>query len=118
MPVEMVCGEERRSGILDQSQLVALRLHPEHDHVGIALAGVRIVCIGLGRTEEDERLPTHLIDGVALRALQALNVWHRRGDLVHIAYPGGSISHNGEGTDSCQTVGVVSGVAVTGDSDP
>src|ERR1700758_2093311 len=123
MPVEMACGEERRPRILDERQLVALRLDPEHDHVGVAFAAVRIDRVGLRRTEEHERLAAHLINGVALRPLQAVDVRHRRGQPMHIAYPGGSISHSGDTTAFPLTsryppapYGITSDVAVDDDS--
>ena len=73
------------TGSENQRQLVAFRFHPEHDHVRIALAGVRIGRIGPGRAEEHERFPAHLVDRIALRTPQALDVRHRGGDLMHVA---------------------------------
>ena len=72
MPVEPVGGEERRVRVLDERQLVALGLHPDHDHVGVALAGVGILRVGLRRAEEHERLAAHLVDRVPLGTFDAV----------------------------------------------
>jgi hypothetical protein len=50
-------GEERRILVLDQGLLVGLQRHPEHDHVGVALAGARIGGVGPGGAEEHEDRP-------------------------------------------------------------
>ena len=60
---------------------------PEHDHVGVALAGLRVDRVRAGVAEEDERLAAHLVDRLVRGSGVNRDVRHREGELVHVLDP-------------------------------
>src|ERR687887_1405473 len=88
MTVEVAGGEERRGRILDQGLLVRLGGDPEHDHVRVAFAGLRVDRIRPRGAEEDERLPAHLIDRVAESAMDHRDMRHPSREFVDVLDPG------------------------------
>ena len=67
--------------------LSARRTDPEHDHVVVPLAGVRVEGVGARVAEEHERLAAHLVDRVALPAALDGDVRHAPGQVVHVLHP-------------------------------
>jgi hypothetical protein len=84
-------GEEGLGLVLDQGLLVRVGLHPEDDHVQVALAGVRVERVGAGPAEEDEGLAAHLVDGILLGRPVDGDVRHGEGELVDVLEPRGPI---------------------------
>src|SRR5262245_42370663 len=84
MAVEVRSGEERRGLVLNQRLLVRLRRNPEDDHVVVALAGDRIDRVRPRITEEDERLPADLVDGILVGPVLDGDVRHGQSYLVHV----------------------------------
>ncbi len=89
MAVEVRSAEERRRLVLNQRLLVRLGPHPEDNHILVALPGLGIDRIRPRITEEDERLPTHLLDGIVAGPVADGDVWHGQSKFVHILDPRG-----------------------------
>jgi hypothetical protein len=87
MAIEVGSGEERRRFVLYQRLLVRLGRNPEHDDVAVALSGLRVDSIRSRIAEEDEGLPTHLVNRVITGAVLHGDMWHAQSQLVHVLDP-------------------------------
>lgn len=105
MPVEVGGAEERRVGILNQRELVALGLHPEHDDVGVAFPGGRILGVGLRGTEEHERLATDLVNRIALGPLESFDMRHPQRQPMNVSFARGSLPHLRDDTAAIGSMG-------------
>jgi hypothetical protein len=86
MTVEVRRREEREGRIGQDGLLLELAVHPEHDHIGVALARVRIDRVRPWVAEEDEAAAADLVHDRVERPSCAAprDTGKRLGDLVDV----------------------------------